>query len=533
MSERLSAVIRELSRKLIMCDLSWSVAQLQISPSKLSEDLCLMYGYPDCWAEWLNIYRFHYAELMKIPGKRFFYISCVCIALSCVTARQIGNKLRQCSWVCGRDCYKENPCLVSAPYLFNSLFLSVAVFVRLAQRLCSVTVGSAMDPPTAPTYSCKFCGWQFSEEDGRLHGRTFSCTTCASADRVIRFNVGSKGSKLDSFSGEESCKFFRNVHRRKAEAPNKRLNWTSLRALLVSALTQRRVSSFQTSLTGKELPMSVWLKKGWPQETIEASPNFYSEKHQCQLYTVDIKETKWSEEYQRVESEVLQHESEATQTRHAKKKKRKAGDNPGGDHSSDDEMAVPAGSTAAPEKAEKNPEKLRKQVLQKNTSWANKAAKALGPISQSWTSLATAEEKVLKAGTCVPEGIAESVKKVTLQFQTWSAAARSAVNQHEANKQLSAEDALQPLQELPFTAADVRTVVQQGTEICKSLRALLPPKAPKAKASGNTGKAKAAAAAAEAENGTAELSADASCPSGGPGPAVEPAPKRRRTKTPK
>ena len=72
MSERLSAVIRELSRKLIMCDLSWSVAQLQISPSKLSEDLCLMSGYPDCWAEWLNIYRFHYAELMKIPGKRFF-----------------------------------------------------------------------------------------------------------------------------------------------------------------------------------------------------------------------------------------------------------------------------------------------------------------------------------------------------------------------------------------------------------------------------------------------------------------------------
>ena len=168
-----------------------------------------------------------------------------------------------------------------------------------------------------------------------MHGRSFSCTTCASADRVIRFNVGSAGSKLDSFTGEESNKFFREVHRRKAETPNKRLQWTSLRAMLVSALTQRRISSHKTSLVGKELPLSVWLTKGWPQATVEASPNYWSEKHQCQLYTVDVKETKWSEEYQRVESEVLQHEAEAAQARTSRKKKRKTGDNAGDVPSSD------------------------------------------------------------------------------------------------------------------------------------------------------------------------------------------------------
>lgn len=380
-----------------------------------------------------------------------------------------------------------------------------------------------MDPPSAAKFSCKFCGLQFSEEDDRLHGRTFSCTTCASADRVIRFNVGSKGSKLDSFTGDESCKFFRDIHRRKAEAPNKRLNWVSLRALLVSALTQRRISSFQTSLTGKDLPMNVWLKKGWPKETIEASPNYYSEKHQCQLYTVNIKETKWSEEFQRVQSEVLQHESEATQARRGKKKRAKAGDNPGEDHSSDDEMDVP-GNTAAPEKAEKNPEKLRKQVLQKNASWATKAAKALGPISQSWTSLTTAEAKVGNSGVSVPAEVSETVKKMTVRFQNWSAAARAAVNQHETNKQLSEEEPLQPLPELPFTSADLRTATQQATEIGKTLRSLLPPKAPKAKAAASKRKAKQDGAGGESENGAPPADTSAA----GEQPA-----KRRRAKTPK
>ena len=349
-----------------------------------------------------------------------------------------------------------------------------------------------------------------------MHGRSFSCTTCASADRVIRFNVGSAGSKLDSFTGEESNKFFREVHRRKAETPNKRLQWTSLRAMLVSALTQRRISSHKTSLVGKELPLSVWLTKGWPQATVEASPNYWSEKHQCQLYTVDVKETKWSEEYQRVESEVLQHEAEAAQARTSRKKKRKTGGNAGDVPSSDEEMDVP-GSSAAPEKIEKNPEKVRKQVLQKNSTWANKAAKALGPISQSWTTLSNCEEKVIKSGVEVPEGISESVKKLTAQFQNWSAAARAAVNQHETSKELSQEEVLQPLLDLPFTAADVRTAVQQATEICKTLRSILPPKVPKAKAAASKAKALAC------PDGSAQTEG---------GEAAAPAPKRRRAKTP-
>ena len=220
-----------------------------------------------------------------------------------------------------------------------------------------------MADQVANTRTCKFCNCQYDLAHGRQHGRVFSCTTCSSADRVLRQNLGAKGSNLDTFSGEESSKFFRDIHRKKAESPNKRLSWTSLRAMLVSALTQRRIASFKSTLTGKELPLNVWLAKGWPEATVLASQNFWSEKHQCQLYVVDVKETRWSEEFQRVESEVLQHESEAARVRNGKTKKRKSADGQADNPSSEGEMDLPAAKQGEEEKENKNPDKLRKKVV--------------------------------------------------------------------------------------------------------------------------------------------------------------------------
>jgi hypothetical protein len=98
------------------------------------------------------------------------------------------------------------------------------------------------------------------------------------------------------------------------------------------------------------------------------------------------------------------------------------------------------------------------------------------------------------------------------------------VNQHETNKQLSEEEPLQPLPELPFTSADVRTATQQATEIGKTLRSLLPPKVPKAKAAASKRKAKQDGAGGESENGAPPADTSAA----GEQPA-----KRRRAKTPK
>eukprot|EP00435_Cladocopium_sp_Y103_P024579 s448_g6.t1 len=291
----------------------------------------------------------------------------------------------------------------------------------------------------------------------------FSCTTCSSADRVLRQNLGAKGSNLDSFSGEESSKFFRDIHRKKAESPNKRLSWTSLRAMLVSALTQRRISSFQSKLTGKELPLNVWLAKGWPKETVEASPNFWSDKHKCQLYVVDVKESCWAEEFQRIESEVLQHESEAARARKSQKKKRKAAADQEENASSEGEMDLPQGTAGEQDKENKNPDKLRKKVQKQNVAVSNRAAKALGPFSSSWTSMSNLYEKVEKAGVSVPAGTADLFQKTSEKFRCWSEASRAAMNMHESSKHMAEED-VQPLPELPFTAAELKTVVQQSSE---------------------------------------------------------------------
>ena len=398
------------------------------------------------------------------------------------------------------------PALVPLYPVSSCLSVDVIVVCLSAAFLCSCRVLTkrrlrprghvaplAMMAASEQEKTCKFCNFKYLPEKGRQHGRVFHCTTCSSADRVLRHNLGSRGSSLDSFSGEESCKFFRDVHRKKEESPNKKLKWTSLRAMLVSALTQRRISSFKTKLTGKELPLEVWVTKGWPRETVLASPNVWSDKHQCQLYVVDVKETSWSEEYQHVESEVLKHEADATAARQSKKtKKSRTGAMDA--HSSDDEMALPSAPQEG--KEEKKQEQSLKKVLQQNASVANRAAKAMGPISQNWTSLANLQEKVAKAGVPVEPGIAESARQAAEKFRSWSEAARSAVNMHESSKQL-AQDDVQRLADLPFVAADLKTAVQQSTEICKCLRSLLPVKAAKGKAKPKACPKKAAAAVPE------------------------------------
>ena len=385
--------------------------------------------------------------------------------------------------------------------------------------------------PSEEKKTCKFCNFKYLPADGRQHGRAFQCATCSSADRVLRHNLGSKGSNLDSFSGEEACNFFRDIHRKKAESPNSRLQWTSLRAMLISALTQRRVSAFKSKLTGKELPLEVWMTKGWPKETVLASHNFWSEKHQCQLYVVDITEKSWSEEFQTVESEVLQHEADAAAARQGKKKKKKQAPNADQPHSSDDEMALPCTNSNEEEVDKKKADKSQKKVLQLNTALATRAAKAMGPISQNWTSLVTLQEKVAKAGVTVPAGIAESAQQATEKFRNWSEAARAAVNLHEASKQLAEED-VQRLSDLPFGPADLKTAVQQSVEIGKSLRSLIPAKAAKGKAKPKACP-KAAAVAVEAAGAVDSVEpndAGEAAPTDD-NTTAEAAPKRRRTKS--
>ena len=144
--------------------------------------------------------------------------------------------------------------------------------------------------------SCRSCSYLYLAEQGRVHGRTFQCTTCSSAERVLRQNLGEKHN-LNTFSANETCKFYQEIHQKKKESQNGRLSWVTLRGILVTSLTDQRMEKFKTSVKGKELPLEVWLAQGWKEETVKAQPNWFSSELQCQVYAVPIKVTTRSEEH--------------------------------------------------------------------------------------------------------------------------------------------------------------------------------------------------------------------------------------------
>ena len=245
--------------------------------------------------------------------------------------------------------------------------------------------------------------------------------------------------------------------------------------------------------------MEVWLAQGWKKETIESQENFYSKELGCQVYKVPVRETTWSEEHFRVHEEVLRHEQEASKSTKGKKKK---GSAQADQNSSDAEMDLPsAGSKDGPDgKDLKKEAKDRKAILAKNTVMANRAAKALGPLQSSLTSVQKGVEKVEKAGVQLDEGTTTSLNKCLTTLRAWADASRCCVNAQEATREM---EELQPLPALPYESSDLKALQQQALVLQQNLKEVLPPK-PKAKA-------KAASV--------------------GPDSVVEAAPKRRRCKS--
>lgn len=307
-----------------------------------------------------------------------------------------------------------------------------------------------------PERTCKLCRLQYPVADGRVHGRFFTCTTCASADRALRRNLGSQGSGLDTFSTDESCRFFRNVHRKKQENLGGRLLWTTLRATLVTSLTERRMQIWKTTLRGKHLPMSVWLAQGWLKEVVEAQPNEWSEEYKCQVYCVNVKELSWQEEFNRIEQQILQHEQEISQKAKGRKKKGQAG-NDMEEPSDQGEMDLPCAETEKKSK-EKNPEAAAKKERAKNMGIANRAAKAVGPLQQSLTTLSQLEQRLAKQNVTVEADLAATCHKVVSQLNGWTEAARSRVAASSGLMDTGGDAGVQ-LEPLPFEAAEQKTLL--------------------------------------------------------------------------
>ena len=360
---------------------------------------------------------------------------------------------------------------------------------------------------------CKTCKMDFLSSEGRQHGPSFECVTCSSADRLMRRSLGDK-SQLQKLSKEEQVEFFKKLHAEKEKGGGK-LNWVTIRAQLITSLTTKQVTTSSTNVNTQFLPLSVYLKDGWPEEVVLRCPSEKSETYGCMTYQVPVKSQGWSVAHQEVKERILLQERQATAARGKKKAK-------GADcQDDDDELDLPAAAASSTAKKAENADKEEKKAAKEQATIEKKnkthnakqqmlAAKSMGILTQDLSQLQKLMAKV--PADKLEDQVRELCQKTEAKLKDWSTAAKLTVQEAD---QASALNGQEKLRELPFQAGDVKTEHLSVVEILKTLRAALP--APKAKV-----KAKAKAAASEA---TSAADTDPQ-----PEESGQNAPKRRRTK---
>ena len=338
---------------------------------------------------------------------------------------------------------------------------------------------------------CKTCQMEFKVTEGRQHGSAFECTTCSSADRLLRRQLGDK-SQLQKLSKDEQVAFFKQLHAEKEKRDGK-LNWETVKAQLITSLTTKQITENSTNVNTKFLPLGVYLNKGWPKEVVEACPSEYSDTYGCWTYKVPVKSQDWKVVNQEIRERILVQERQATAVRGKKKAKGKDGEE------DDGELDLPAAAASSgkkdanPEAEEKKAAKQQASTEKKNKAFNQKvqmlAAKNVGILSQDLSAL---DKLMGRVPAHELDGqVLELCQKTQAKLKEWIAAAKLTLQEADHAQAQSGEE---KLKELPFEAGDVKTQHLSVGEILKTLRKSLP--VPKAKAAG---KAKAAAAAPAGE----------------------------------
>jgi len=276
---------------------------------------------------------------------------------------------------------------------------------------------------------------------------------------------------VQNFSAEDSVAFFRAL-RDTQKSDGGSLAWKTIRAGMLSRLTEEHISKFSATVAVQELPLSVYTVQGWPEEVIKKFPCEYSAEYGCDIYKVPIRTLSWQEAYQKVEARILEKERLANQ------KKRK----------NQEDLDLPAEAQGDP-KAAKSDAKTAKQeaaaakkTLQQNERLANAAAKALGPL----TSLETSLQKCIAKGEETEGKDAAALEMCKEHFSkaiTWREAAREAVNrQQQLRASEDQSEKAEVLTPLPFDGEEVKIFLKQSTEAQRALRQSFPKRAAKAKA---------------------------------------------------
>ena len=362
-------------------------------------------------------------------------------------------------------------------YMFFSLFLAAGFSSETILRsyvfaCCSDCISMAMvEAADEATHACRACGYKYSLSAGRVHGRHFLCQGCHNVQNTIRRNLGDT-EDVQNFSAEDSTVFFRSLRDAQKSSDCGSLSWKTIRAGMISRLTEEHISKFSTTVAVQEFPLSVYTVQGWAEEVIKKFPCEYSDAYGCEVYKVPVRTLSWQEAFQKVESRILEKERLVSQ------KKRK----------NQDDLDVPqaeqgeAKSAKADAKAAKQEAATTKKTLQQNERLANAAAKALGPLTSVETSL---QKCVAKAEEAEDHDAAalEMCKENLAKAMKWRESAREAVNrQHILRASEEQEEKAESLTPLPFDGEELKIFQKQSCEAAKALKQSVPKKAAKAKA---------------------------------------------------
>ena len=123
------------------------------------------------------------------------------------------------------------------------------------------------------------------------------------------------------------------------------------------------------------------------------------------------------------------------------------------------DLAVPVAAGKAEKNSEKNAEKKaaaeQKKICASNLKVSGQAAKALGPLTNALTALDRLEARVGKAQVEVSAGILKTAVDVRNSLEGWTKAAREAVNNQEAQKQVP-DTEKKSIGSLPFQTDSVK-----------------------------------------------------------------------------
>lgn len=314
---------------------------------------------------------------------------------------------------------------------------------------------------------CVLCGWKFTPEQGRQHGRKFTCTPCASANRQLRRHLGEGPEQVCGFDQEDAQEFYRALQQKKTSGP---LAWKTVRATLLTSAVTRHFTRAKSLLTGEYLPLSVWTSRGWDADVVEKQEKEWREDLGVWTYRVHIKALSWEETHERMEESILRHEREASKKR--------------GDKGASD-LDLPLQEKAKGEKAEKEKDGNKvalaaaKKLVRENDKCSALAAKGVGVYTKPVSQLQKLSAKVSSCPE-VDEAVKKAFNEVKTRLEHCVEKSRAVVNLAEAQKE---KDILEQvaLPALPFEQADLKSLVKQSAVVLRDVRNSFPKPVPKAK----------------------------------------------------